>query len=369
MVDGIEIWVRINSRLSLRQLPMSKTYAQIAKEIATLQAEAGKLFAAEAKEAAQQVNALIDKYQLSAQDLRFAGAPSEASAAVNKSPTTASPSSNAAVFSDGKGNSWGGRGPRPKWLRDAIDSGQDQESFKVRQTADLPGKQSAAKTTKKISLPAKFRHPESGDVWSGRGSQPRWLKIAMKKRGARLEDFALTSLTAPVRKGVAGADKARPSPTQAAIGASTRNASAPKKSVTQQAKANPAAKPVQPVAKADVPFKSSSVPSKARASNSAKVKTIKATATSAKSSSRPATKTKAMTGTAKKQTKRLGVAKPAGKKKDNAGASPQKAATTWSPKRNRAAKKVSSKAARDMSPASPVVLAPTATEVAGTETV
>lgn len=67
---------------------MSKIYAQIAKEIASLQAEASKLFAAEAKEAVHRVNAIDREVQLSAQDLRFAEAPSAASAAVKKSPAT-----------------------------------------------------------------------------------------------------------------------------------------------------------------------------------------------------------------------------------------------------------------------------------------
>lgn len=29
------------------------------------------------------------------------------------------------------GNTWGGRGPRPKWLRDALDAGKSLDSFKV----------------------------------------------------------------------------------------------------------------------------------------------------------------------------------------------------------------------------------------------
>jgi DNA-binding protein H-NS len=29
------------------------------------------------------------------------------------------------------GNTWGGRGPRPKWLRDALDAGKSLDDFKV----------------------------------------------------------------------------------------------------------------------------------------------------------------------------------------------------------------------------------------------
>lgn len=34
-------------------------------------------------------------------------------------------------FSDGNGNVWSGRGPRPKWLKDFIAQGRTVEEFKV----------------------------------------------------------------------------------------------------------------------------------------------------------------------------------------------------------------------------------------------
>lgn len=36
----------------------------------------------------------------------------------------------------------------------------------------------------------KYRHPETGETWSGRGLQPNWLKKALAD-GAKLTDFAL----------------------------------------------------------------------------------------------------------------------------------------------------------------------------------
>jgi DNA-binding protein H-NS len=35
---------------------------------------------------------------------------------------------------------------------------------------------------------AKFRHPSTGETWSGRGLQPNWLKAALAG-GASLDDF------------------------------------------------------------------------------------------------------------------------------------------------------------------------------------
>jgi DNA-binding protein H-NS len=58
--------------------------------------------------------------------------------------------------------------------------------------ADLGSRVAAAPATPRKAAPAKvppkFRHPRTGDTWSGRGLQPNWLKAALKD-GARLEDF------------------------------------------------------------------------------------------------------------------------------------------------------------------------------------
>lgn len=37
---------------------------------------------------------------------------------------------------------------------------------------------------------AKFRNQATGETWSGRGLQPKWLKAAISA-GAKLEDFAV----------------------------------------------------------------------------------------------------------------------------------------------------------------------------------
>jgi DNA-binding protein H-NS len=38
----------------------------------------------------------------------------------------------------------------------------------------------------------KYQHPETGETWSGRGLKPRWLTAAMKS-GKSLEAFAITA--------------------------------------------------------------------------------------------------------------------------------------------------------------------------------
>ncbi|MBV8603635.1 MAG: H-NS histone family protein [Pelomonas sp.] len=52
--------------------------------------------------------------------------------------------------------------------------------------ADLSAR--AAKAAKVSKVAAKYRNKATGETWSGRGLQPKWLKAAITG-GAKLEDF------------------------------------------------------------------------------------------------------------------------------------------------------------------------------------
>jgi DNA-binding protein H-NS len=52
--------------------------------------------------------------------------------------------------------------------------------------ADLNSR--AAKTAKTSKVAAKYRNQATGETWSGRGLQPKWLKAAISG-GASLTDF------------------------------------------------------------------------------------------------------------------------------------------------------------------------------------
>lgn len=56
--------------------------------------------------------------------------------------------------------------------------------------ADLNARADAARTRKGSKVPAKYRDPASGNSWSGRGLQPKWLKAALAN-GRQLSDFAV----------------------------------------------------------------------------------------------------------------------------------------------------------------------------------
>ena len=55
--------------------------------------------------------------------------------------------------------------------------------------ADIGGK-SAAKGKSGGKVAAKYRNSSTGETWSGRGLQPRWLKAALAS-GRKLADFAV----------------------------------------------------------------------------------------------------------------------------------------------------------------------------------
>lgn len=58
--------------------------------------------------------------------------------------------------------------------------------------SDLGGKPAATPKAAKVKgkVAAKYRDPASGDTWSGRGLKPRWLSAALAA-GRTLSDFAI----------------------------------------------------------------------------------------------------------------------------------------------------------------------------------
>ena len=52
------------------------------------------------------------------------------------------------------------------------------------------GKPSKAGPRKGSKVPVKFRDPVSGNAWSGRGLQPKWLQAALAQ-GRQLSEFAV----------------------------------------------------------------------------------------------------------------------------------------------------------------------------------
>ena len=115
---------------------MTKTYAQIQKQIDQLSREAEKLKSKEVEGVVSRIREAITTYGLSAADLGFGaqGAPRRNVAAKKgggRRKATAKTQASQAKYRDDSGNTWGGRGPRPQWLRDALATGKDLKEFAV----------------------------------------------------------------------------------------------------------------------------------------------------------------------------------------------------------------------------------------------
>lgn len=119
---------------------MAKTYEQLQRQIATLQAEAEKLRRKELDEVIGRIREAITFYGITADDLGLAAKPAARAkpgprAKPGRKAGKAAKATKAAVlYRNEQGQTWGGRGKRPQWLRDALAGGRTLEEFRV-QTA------------------------------------------------------------------------------------------------------------------------------------------------------------------------------------------------------------------------------------------
>ena len=115
---------------------MTKTYVQIQKQIETLQREADKLKRKEVDDVIAKIKEAIAVYELTAADLGLdgkagRGAGTRGRAAAKGRPARKTRGASEVKYRDEAGNTWGGRGPRPQWLRDALAGGKSLQDFAV----------------------------------------------------------------------------------------------------------------------------------------------------------------------------------------------------------------------------------------------
>lgn len=118
---------------------MKKTYAQIVKQIETLQEEADRLRRQDIEDVVSRIRDAVQHYGLTAEDLglapkarRAAKAGTQPAAKKGRKGAAAKPAARAAKFRDETGRSWGGIGKRPQWLRDALAGGKTLQDFAVK---------------------------------------------------------------------------------------------------------------------------------------------------------------------------------------------------------------------------------------------
>jgi DNA-binding protein H-NS len=118
----------------IESLSMTKSYADIQKQIAALSREAEKVRRKEIEGVVARIREAIAVYGLTASDLGLSGAkrgPKPKAAAKRARKAGKATSARPAKFRDENGNSWGGRGPRPQWLRTALAGGKKLEDFAI----------------------------------------------------------------------------------------------------------------------------------------------------------------------------------------------------------------------------------------------
>jgi DNA-binding protein H-NS len=116
---------------------MTKTYAQIIKQIEVLKQDAEKVRRKEVDGVVGRIREAIAVYQLSAEDLGFGSKkPKAAGKTVAKSlrrrGAQAAKAPAVVKFRNETGGTWGGRGKRPQWLRDALAAGKTLADFAVK---------------------------------------------------------------------------------------------------------------------------------------------------------------------------------------------------------------------------------------------
>ena len=112
---------------------MKKTYIQILDDIENLKKKAEAIRAREIEGVVTRMREAIAFYGLTPDDLGFGKRgrpPLKTGKQANKlgRRTTAKPV-RTIKFRDDHGNVWSGRGPRPKWLRTALEAGRKLEEF------------------------------------------------------------------------------------------------------------------------------------------------------------------------------------------------------------------------------------------------
>ena len=110
---------------------MPKTYLQIQKEIEKLQQQAEGLRSREVEGVISRIREAIEQYGLTAADLfgKTAAAPRAAKAGRKAAAKGRRAKSAAVKYRDEAGNTWGGRGPRPRWFSAALAAGRTPEEL------------------------------------------------------------------------------------------------------------------------------------------------------------------------------------------------------------------------------------------------
>ncbi len=151
---------------------MAKSLSSILSQIERLQKEAASI----QLEVIDRMKKEIAKYSLTPEQL-FGEAKSRSARAPK--PAKAAAKDRAAKYADGSGNTWGGMGKRPDWLRQALEAGKALEEFLI------GGDKPKAATSIRANKPAvKAKRKPAAAVKSAAKKRPSATKSTRKPRKA-----------------------------------------------------------------------------------------------------------------------------------------------------------------------------------------
>jgi len=112
---------------------MAKTYADIQKEIESLQKAAESLRQKEVAGVIDRIKVAIATYQLTATDLGLGSRAASAAPKLRKARKggKSAKASGAAMYRHESGKTWSGRGRRPGWINDALAAGKKLEELRA----------------------------------------------------------------------------------------------------------------------------------------------------------------------------------------------------------------------------------------------
>lgn len=116
---------------------MAKSYQQVLQQIESLKKMAESLRRKEVEGVISRIRDAIEAYGLTAQDLGLAGGrpPTKRRVASDKKPSKPKAARTAKKvqpkYKDDSGNTWSGRGLKPRWLTAAIAAGKKLEDFAI----------------------------------------------------------------------------------------------------------------------------------------------------------------------------------------------------------------------------------------------
>lgn len=137
---------------------MAPTYTQVLQQIDKLKARASEMRSGALRDAVKQLKQIMQDHSLSWSEVQ----------------------SLAGFAPRGAGSRERARGPKGS-----------KRSKGTAKRSKQPKRTRAAKDGRAVVKP-KYRHPESGQTWSGRGHTPRWL-AAEEKAGKKRESFLIGS--------------------------------------------------------------------------------------------------------------------------------------------------------------------------------